>query len=136
MTTYVRRQVFLKVSEDQNGQRSLIQRGDVQTRFDAVAELEEGGLSKFAISIPAVDVDLMEGSSIANARILLIETDTELTVKLDDVGDTGITVKPLVDSEATTKRGTLYLEGDFTHVYVSIAGSEGEANVIMGVVGA
>jgi hypothetical protein len=136
MTTYVTRQVRLQVTEEQNGQGVLISRGGKDIKFEDVAELNEGGLTKFVLPIPTVDQDLMEGETITTGRILYIETDTEMTIKLDDVGDTGFIVKPLVAADASTKRGTLYLEGTFTHVYASVAGASGNANVIMGIAGA
>ncbi len=137
MTTYITRQIQLAVSEQQNGQGQIFSRGNnIQTRFEAVAGLEEAEMKKYVIPIPTVDKDLLEGSTIASARILMIETDTEITVKLDAVGDTGFIVKPVVEDDSATKKGTLYLEGEFTHVYVSVAGASGSANVIMGVVGA
>jgi len=136
MTTYFTRQIRAQLTEDQSGQKVILRRGDAETKFNEQDALNEGGLVKHVIPIPTVDQDLMEGQNIAAGRVLYIETDTELVVKLADVGDTGITVKPLVDDERTTKPGILYLEGNFTHAYVSVAGVSGEANVIFGVIGA
>ena len=136
MTTYITRQVQLDVSENQNGTGQVIKRGETPVKFEEVAELAEAEFKKYVIALPVTDKDLMEGTTIALAKILYLETDTELTVKLADVGDTGIKVKPLVTDDAATKRGTLYLEGEFTKVYVTPVGATGDANVIMGVVGA
>jgi len=122
-------------SEESSGKKVLINRGDSETKFDALDELAEVEFSKQAIALPASNVDLMQGSSMSLARILYIETDTELLVKLALTSDTGFKVKP-VDSNDLTKRGTLYLEGSFTHVYVTPTGTTGEANVLVGIVGA
>lgn len=135
MTTYIERQVIFRVSENQNGEGKIISRGDRSTRFDALDDLIEGELLKYVISAPTTDKDLLSGSTIAAARILYIETDVEIRVKLDDTADTGFLVTPVDSDNADTKRGTLYLEGNFTHVYVSVGGTT-DANVIMGVVGA
>jgi hypothetical protein len=134
--TYIKRQVKVQVSESQNGEGSLFKRGDRETSHGAVTGLEEVGTGKFSITIPATDQDLMEGMGITTGRILYIETDTEITVKLDNTGDTGFKVKPVADASASTKKGTLYLEGTFTHVYVTVAGASGTASVVVGVVGA
>jgi hypothetical protein len=136
MTTYMTRQIRVQLTEDQSGQKVILRRGDAETKFNDEAALNEGGLVKHVIPIPTTDQDLMEGQNIAVGKVMYIETDTELVVKLDDVADTGITVKPLVDDENTIKPGILYLEGDFTHAYVSVAGASGDANVIFGVIGA
>lgn len=136
MSTYITRQIKLQVAQEQSGQNLVIRRGDKETRFNGLSALAEAGIAKLAIPIPTVDKDLMEGHEIAVGRIVYLETDTELLVKLDDVGDTGITVKPLDSAEASDKPGVLYLEGDFTHVYISVSGASGTANVVFGVVGA
>lgn len=131
MTTYVKRQIDISVAEKQNMSDLIFSRGGTQVKFDADATLDEAEMLKYALSIPTTDRDLMDGSSISAARILILETDTELTVKLNAIGDTGITVKPINSST----RAILYLEGDFSHVYVTIAGASGTSNVVMGVVG-
>jgi len=136
MTTYVTRQVQLAVNENQNGTGQVIKRGQTPTKFDGVNELAEAEFKKYVIALPETDKDLLEGSTIALAKILYIETDTELVVKLETTGDTGITVKPLVSDDNEEKRGTLYLEGEFTKMYITPTGASGNANVIMGVVGA
>ena len=136
MTTYFKRQVQAQLTEDQSGQRVLLRRGQSETAFNDIAALNEGGLLKFEIPIPTTDKDLMSGTEITTGKVLYLETDTELLVKLADVSDTGIVVKPLVDDEAITKPGVLYLEGEFTKVYVTPAGTTGNANVIFGVIGA
>ena len=136
MTTYVKRQIIVQVSESKNGENVVMKRGDRETKFDEVAALNEATFSKKVIPIPTVDKDLLEGEEIAVGKILYLETDTELTVKLAATSDTGFKVVPVVTADAATKRGTLYLEGTFTHVYVSIAGTSGNANVLIGVVGA
>ena len=133
--TYVKRQIQLHVSESQNGENAIIKRGDRFAKFDSDVNLAEAKFEKFVLTLPVVDRDLMEGSSIAAARMLILETDTELTLKLADIGDTGITVMPISAVDATIKRGTIYLEGDFARVFVTIAGT-GEAVVLIGVVGA
>ena len=136
MTTYVIKQLRIQVAQNQNGENLIFKRGDQETQFEAVAALEEGGLKKMVISIPTVDLDVMAMMQITAGRLLYIETDTELTVKLDDVADTGVLVTPVVTASASTKPAMLYMEGDFTHVYISIAGTSGSANVVVGIVGA
>ena len=134
MTTYVKRQVQIQVSESQNGANLIFKRGDSPIKFDADDNLAEAEYKKYVLTLPVTDKDLLDGTTITAGRILQIETDTELTVKLDDTGDTGIVVKPVSSDDSETKRGVLYLEGNFTHVYITIAGT-GEANVLMGAVG-
>jgi len=136
MTTYVTKQLRIKVAEQQNGENLIFQRGDRETKFEAVAALDEAGLQRFVIPLPASDKDLMAGLEITTGRLLYIETDTELLIKLANVADTGFVVKPMIDESASEKPGMLYLEGEFSHVYVTPTGTTGDATVIFGVVGA
>lgn len=136
MTTYVTRQIRFLASEDQNGENQIIKRGDRETKFEAIDALAEGEFKKYVLALPITDKDLLEGSTIAEGKILYIETDTEMVIKLGTVGDTGFTVKPIVAADTEERRGVLYLESAFTHVYVTPVGSSGNANVIVGVVGA
>lgn len=133
---YVKRQIDLEASQSRNGQGTVLKRGGVQIRFDAVTDLNEGGLQKLVIPLPALDKDLMEGQEITTGRILYMETDTELVVKLDDTGDTGIIVMPVVEDSADSKPGTLYLDGSFSHVYVTPVGATGNATIVVGILGA
>jgi hypothetical protein len=133
---YVKRQIDLEASQSRNGQGVVLKRGGVQIRFDAVADLNEGGLQKVVVPLPVTDKDLMEGQEITTGRILYLETDTEMVVKLDDTEDTGVTIMPVVDDSADSKPGTLYLEGSFSHVYVTPVGTTGSATVIVGILGA
>lgn len=134
MTTYVNRQVSVQVSENSNGENLIFRRGDRVTKFEEIAALNEACFSKFSLTLPVTNLDLLDGESIVAGKILYLETDKEMTVKLVDTSDTGFKVKPVVTTDAT-RRGTLYVEGEFSHVYVSISGT-GTANVLMGAVGA
>ena len=128
--------MIIQVAETMTGENELFRRGDRVTKFNALAALAEGEAKKYSIPIPTTDKDLIEGTTIAAGKILYIETDTEITVKLNDTADTGFKVKPLDDDEASNKPGVLYMETEFTHVYVTVAGTSGNANIFMGVVGA
>ena len=134
MTTYITRQIFYKVSEQANGENLLIQRGDRSVKFDAVSALSEARSQRLTLTLPIVDQSIMSGSGIAVGKILMLETDTELTVKFDDTGNTGITVKPLVTADGSTKPGTFYIEGSFTNVFLNITGT-GTASVFAAIVG-
>ena len=136
MTTYMVKQLRIQASEDQNGQNLIFRRGDRETKFSAVSSIDEAGLSKLTIPLPTTNKDLMEGQDITTGKVLYLETDTELLVRLDAVGDTGFLVKPIVEDDASTKPGMLYLEGEFTHVYVTPTGSTGDAKVIFVIAGA
>lgn len=131
MTAFITRQVEIKATEQQNGEGILISRGGRPTSISGLDALNEAELKKYVLAAPTVDKDLLEGSLVAIGRILYIETDQDITVKLADTTDTGIEVKPLNSSTP----GVLYLEGSFSKVYVSLAGTT-DANILMGVVGA
>jgi len=136
MTTYVTRQVQVQVSERTSGENLIFKRGDRAAKFEALDTLNEARFEKYVLAIPTTDQDLMVGASISAGRILYIETDTEITIKLDDTTDTGFVVKPVPTTVTDDKRGVLYLEGNFTHVYATVAGASGSANVLIGIVGA
>ena len=128
--TYIRRQLKLSVYR-------LISRGGRDARFENVDGLSEVSLANHVIAMPAIDVDLIQGTTISVAKILYIETDTEILVKLATVGDTGFVVKPLDGNDVTSgKKGSLYLEGEFTGLFVTPAGSVGDATVLVALVGA
>lgn len=135
MSTYIQKQIVFRVSDRQNIDSNIFKRGDRLTKFEAIADLNECEAKKYAVPIPTVDKDLIEGTTITLGKILYIETDQEITVKLNAVGDTGFKVTPIVDGD-DERPGQLYLETEFTHVYVSVAGASGEANIIMCVLGA
>jgi hypothetical protein len=132
----VTRQVRIQVAERQQGENLIFRRGDRETKFSDVEGLNEASLSKIVVPIPTTDKDLMEGQEITTGRLMYLETDTEMVVKLATVGDTGFTVKPVVDASSATMPGIFYLEGEFTHVYITLAGASGNANIVFGVVGA
>lgn len=137
MTVFLKRQIAIEVTQTSSGRNPLFRRGDLPKKLSGLPSLEEGGLQKVAIPIPTVDLDLMI-DGIANGKVLYIETDTEITVKLDTTLDTGIVVAPLDSNNADLSivPGTLYLETTFSHVYISVAGVSGVANVVIGILGA
>jgi len=136
MTVFLKRNLVIEASQQQNGRDPILVRGGADKRISGVSTLDEGGLKKIALPIPSVDVDLMM-DSVASGRVLYLETDTEITVKLDSASDTGFTVKPLDDTKSGLGNipGTIYLETAFTHVYVTVAGTSGEANIVIGILG-
>ena len=136
MSVYLKRQLIIEASQKQNGLSPLFRRGDRSIKFNALDALAEGGMKKIVVPIPSTDFDLMQ-DGVATGSILYIETDTEIRVKLDDPGDTGLIVKP-VDStrnDLSSAPGVLYLEGTFTHVYVTPTGASGEANIVVAILG-
>ena len=134
MSTYVNRLVQLRVSEFSNGEGILINRGDRPVRFKEESFLSEVRMDRHVLTAPITDQDVMSGSGIAAGRILILETDTAITVKLESSTDTGIVVKPLVADTGVTRPGVFYLEGEFTKVLISIAGTD-TAVVRVGIVG-
>jgi hypothetical protein len=137
MTIFLKRQISVEVSQTSSGRNPLFRRGDLPKRLSGLTSLEEGGLQKVAIPVPTVDLDLMI-DGIVEGKVLYIETDTEITVKLETTSDTGFLVSP-VDSENASLSlvpGTLYLETSFSHVYVSVSGTSGTANIVIGILGA
>lgn len=138
MPVYIKRRITLQASQKKSGGDMIFQRGDRDVSFDALDDLAECGLRKLAIPVPTTDLDLMDGEQVAAGKILFIETDTDITVKLNSAGATPIDVKPVIaaDSALTSKPGVLYLEGVFDHVYLSVAGTSGSANVMVAIIGA
>lgn len=137
MTVFLKRQIAIEVTQASSGRNPLFRRGDLPKKLSGLSSLEEGGLQKVAIPIPTVDLDLMI-DGIAEGKVLYIETDAEITVKLDTTLDTGVVVAPLDSNNADLSLvpGTLYLETTFSHVYISVAGASGVANVVIGILGA
>jgi hypothetical protein len=136
VSVYFKKQLVIEASQKQSGIGLLFKRGDGVVKFSALAELAEAGMKKVAVPIPSTDFDLMQ-DGVSAGSILYIETDTEILVKLDDTADTGFTVKPVSASrgDLADAPGTMYLEGSFSHVYVTIAGTSGEANLVVAILG-
>ena len=136
MTIYLKRQISMEVTQASSGRNPLFRRGDLPKKLSGLSTLEEGGLQKVAIAIPTSDVDLMI-DGVAEGKVLYIETDTEITVKLDTTSDTGFLVAPVdsANADLSLVPGTLYLETSFSHVYISVAGTSGTANVVIGILG-
>jgi len=138
MSIYMKRRLYLEASQKKSGGDLIFKRGEKDIMFDALDELSECGLRKIALDIPTVDLDLMDGEQITTGRIVYIETDTDISVKFVTTGDTPIDVKPIVaaSSDLAEKPGVFYLEGEFSHVYISVAGVSGTANLMVGILGA
>jgi hypothetical protein len=136
VTTYYTRQIQIEAYQKQGGRSPLFKRGDAITKFNALDELAEGGIRKLAIPIPSVDLDLMQ-DGVAIGKALYIETDTEITVKLNNTSDTGVTVSPIVSTrnDLSDAPGVFYIEGSFTHVYITVSGDPGEANIVVVMLG-
>lgn len=137
MSMYMKRQIRFEASQQANGRDPVIKRGDTQKRISGLSSIIEGGLQKVVVPIPTTDLDLMI-DGVATGKVLYIETDTEITVKLDTVGDTGVVVSPLdaASGGLTQTPGVLYLETSFYHVYITVAGTSGTANIVVGILGA
>ena len=137
MTLYWKRQLSLEASQLASGKKIIFHRGDIPVRFSGLSTLTDGGLQKIALSIPTTDQDVLP-DGISTGKVLYIESDTEITVKLDTTSDTGFIISPLNSSasDLDDSPGVCYLEGSFTHVYVSVAGTSGTAHIIVAVLGA
>lgn len=137
MSVYVKRRIYIEASQKKSGTDLILRRGEKDVSFDAIDELSECGLRKIAIPIPTTDLDLLDGEQISLGKILYIETDTEVSIRFISISDTPISIKPIIAEESglSYKPGALYMEGEFEHVYVSVSGASGTANLIVGIVG-
>jgi len=135
MTVVKRRIVLDVIDEDESGDGVLVKRGGAIETLDSLTGFEEAKAEKQVLAFDESDRDLMSGTSITTGRVLLLESFATIRVKLDDTTDTGIVVKP-PDSDDDTIPGKLYLEGEFTHIYVTPIGASDDVIVVVSVVGA
>lgn len=133
MTLFVNRKILFSVDELAGERGRIFQRGDSgEKKFKGLSDLAEVEIVKSQVSIPVTDQDLLAGTAITTAKILYVETDTELTLKLNSAGDTGVLLKPIDENS----KAVFYLEGEFSRVLISVAGTTGNANVLACMVGA
>lgn len=134
MSLYIRRQFNILVAEAQNMNNPLVSRGSSEERIDAIATQDECTSAKLVIAGEASDQELPLGPGVTTGKFFFIETDQDITIKFNDIGNTAYSVKvPAVTT--TTVKGRLAGDFEFTAVYVSVPGTT-DANIIYGVIGA
>ena len=117
MAIRVKFELDLQVSESSLGQKEL---GKTAPWAGINDQQDNGGTWRQRIEAGATDV-LIDVNGLANARLVAIKTDQEITVKKNDAGGEPWTIRPL---------GTSALDGVFmittdgiTALYVTNAGS-------------
>jgi hypothetical protein len=133
MSIYIRRRLKTVASVNQNLSAPLISRGESETeeRIEAQTALAEVSSSQIVVASGASDQSLPLGSGITTGRLLIIESDVDITFKLSGAGNTALSLK--VPTSGGTARLTADLE--FTSIHVSVPGAA-DANIFYGVIGA
>lgn len=89
----------------------------IQNAIDSSSN-EEASIGAQKVAALAVD-DVLPMGGVAAGGYLRIQTDKEINVKINDVGNTPTNVKPVPSSGGQTTPGVLEITGDFTAVFVS-----------------
>lgn len=133
MSLYIRRRLKVVASTNQNLSAPLISRGEglADERIEAETALAEGTGSQIVVAAGAVDESLPMGSGVVTGRMLLLESDQDIGVKLSGTGNTAITLKVPVSGVPAR----FVADVEFTSVHVSVPGTS-NANVFYGVIGA
>lgn len=132
MSLYIRRRLKVVASTNQNLGTPLISRGESQTeeRIEAQTDLAEGTGSQIVVAAAAVDEELPMGSGIVTGRMLIIESDQDIELKLSGIGNTALPVKVPVAGVLAR----LVADVEFTSIHVSVPGAT-DANIFYGVIG-
>jgi len=132
MSIYIRRKWKTVVSTNQNLSAPLISRGEdvAEERIEAEAALAEVISSEIVVLAAATDEVLPMGYGITTGRMLIIESDVDITFKLNGTGESAQSLK------VPTSGGTARLVADleFTSIHVSVPGAV-NANIFYGVIG-
>lgn len=132
MSLYLQRQIRLIVSAVQNMVNPILDRGQVgPEKISSVTELAEASGNRVLIPPSSTDYQLALPASIALARLVYIESDQDISVKLGGTeADREIEMKvPSTDSVAI-----MYLDAEVDSIYVTTGLTA--TNVFYGVVGA
>jgi len=135
MTLYIVRQWKTIVSTNQSGTMPVITRGSDQAdeRFSAVTAIAEASAAQVVVPNTASDLELPLGSGIVTGRMLLIESDVDITIKLGGTeAERALALKVPV---ASSSKARLSADVQFTALYVTVPGAV-DANVYYAVVGA
>lgn len=109
----------------------IIDRGASQDRIDAQTSLAESLSARIVVANSTTDLQLTMGAGLTTGRMFYIESDQNITIKFNGT-DAARALNLKVPS--TSVVGILYMEIDFTSVYIS-NGSGTSANVYYAVVG-
>jgi len=132
MSLYTSRQFRLKSSVLQSLDNPVIDRGASEQKISGVAELAEATGSQIVVAAAATDEQLPMGSGIVTGRAFYMEADQDVTIKFGGTeADRALSVKV----PSTTYPAILYLDIEFTSVYITNAGTD-DANVFYAVIGA
>ena len=115
---------------------ALVCRGDSNEEIiSSLAALAEVSSNQIVVPGSAVDTVLPMGSGIVTGRMLLVESDADVTIKID--GTDSEREWPLKVPSLTTTSGLkarLIADVEFTSLYISVPGTV-DANVYYAVVG-
>lgn len=131
MPLYLQRQIRVIVSAVQNMVNPLLDRGQAGIeRISDVAELAEASGNRVLVPASSSDYQLALPASIGLARLVYVESDQDITVKLGGIeADRAIAMKtPDTDSPAI-----LYVDAEVDSIYVTTGTLD--TNVYYGVVG-
>lgn len=124
------------ISSSSNRVPSLIDRGSsTEEIISGLAALAEVSSNQIVVPGSAVDTVLPMGSGIVTGRMLLVESDADVTIKIG--GTDAAREWPLRVPSLTTTSGLkarLIADVEFTSLYISVPGTV-DANVYYAVVG-
>jgi len=117
MALYLQRQFRLIVSAVQNMVNPLVERGGSGLELiNSVDELAEASGNSVLVPASQTDYQLAMPASISTGRLLYLETDQDLVIKLGGTeADRAISLKV----PSTTIKAVLYLDAEVTSIYVT-----------------
>lgn len=132
MSLYLKKQLILKLAQDESWTLPVFTRGASQFAFNSAALAESQG-GQIVIPDGETDLEVPLGPKIATGRMLYLATNIQISFKLNGIGNQALDLQPPVTDPEVP--GELYYDGDFTSLHLTNA-SGGPATVFFVIVGA
>lgn len=136
MSLYLKKQLILKIAQDESWTLPVMLRGANQHTFnDATLAESQGG--QLVIPDGSTDIEIPLGPQISTGRMLYLATDVQISFKLNGIANQALDLQPpvIAVAPAIPVPGEFYYDGEFTSVHVTNA-SGGDATIFFFLVGA
>jgi hypothetical protein len=131
MALYISRQLKILVSENAGLTDPVLSRGASEDRIRAETDFAEAAGGPLVISAPQTDLEIPFPPGLTTGRMFYIESDQDLAIKFDGIGNTGYQLKV----PTTSLKAKWYMDLEYTSVHITLGGTT-DANVFYYIVGA
>jgi len=137
MSLYLKKQLQLRIAQDEEWKHLAFVRGSEQTSIEDEATLAESQGGQLTIPDGTTDLEVPLGPQIAAGRLLYLATDVQISFKLNGDTNPALDLQPpyVAVAPAVQPPGELFYDGEFSSLHISNA-SGGPATVFFIIVGA